>query len=182
MKCLGPNEVADQLLPKGFSINTNRHVVSAWMNDLKYKVAAKYPVGQPATSYFANRLVSWIQTSQIRMLWLTNWETRPPNCVAFFDLIRSAHHENRFLSDAPGHVFDAADTAVGEDGLDDGLETVTIAGMILLLICYNWEGYLLGLDTHDVIYVGDSTVEFFSLNSEKIADASQIVKLFGGDS
>lgn len=63
------------------------------------------------------------------LLDFTDWSHYSPDQMAIVSAVRASHGESRWLTDAPGHAFEA-----GEKDL--------LTGMLALTMTFGWEAYL----------------------------------------
>ncbi len=53
-----------------------------------------------------------------------------------------------------------------------------MSGLVLLAMCYGWEGYLLSQHHDEGVFLGDERVTFFSDSHQRIDEASSLAKAF----
>jgi hypothetical protein len=105
VKCLTQVESKNWFAAKGIQIDEYRNLVFS----KKHKqVILTLPRNALALDYFSAQLTHWISTPQNRMLWLSNWETDPPDQIVLFETLRLGCGESRPAIEVPGHLFDDA--------------------------------------------------------------------------
>jgi hypothetical protein len=131
-------------------------------------------------SSLATHLVDWLPSACERMLWLSNWETYPPDQTILFETVRRGCGETRHIIDAPGHLFQSSaydrndyDTRTPQDHEENGL----LWGLLLLMITFNWDGYLV-TPNGDCISLADTSIAIFSDDDAKIDEAYKIADVF----
>lgn len=134
---------------------------------------APFPRNGFDLTHISGALANWIEPSEERMLWLKNWETTPPFEMEFFEFARGS---NVHLIDAPGHLF-GNDVEIGNrDGC--GRDTAVIGGLLLLVMCYDWEAYLVGRGRTEYVYVSDGHVWISSSEAENLERGLTIFRSF----
>ena len=115
------------------------------------------------------------------MLWLKKWETYPSNEIIFVETVRIGCGESRHIVDAPGHIFEIGefDGRNYESGmLQDNPKNAVLSGFILLIMCFDWDVYILSKSSLDYIYLGDQRILFSSINKDKIQEAETLLHKF----
>jgi hypothetical protein len=135
----------------------------------------------PRLIFFSDQLVEWLPIGRDRMLWLNNWETYPPSQTIFFEKVRRGCNENRHIIEAPGHLFEQSTHGKADyerRTVHEHEETATMAGLLLLLVCFNWDGYLLGERGEHYIMIRDNGIVICSSRDSKIKEACTLAKKF----
>ena len=131
--------------------------------------------------YFSDQLVDWLPNGRERMLWLRSWETYPVNQTIFFERVRRGSNENRHIIEAPGHLFESS-THDREDYDNrtayEHEENAIIAGLLILVVCFNWDAYLVAQGREDYVRIQDNGIMLCSPNDSKIEEASAIARKF----
>jgi hypothetical protein len=102
------------------------------------------------------------------MLWVSNWETEPPEPLVLFEKVRAGCGERRTLIDAPGHLFEASD-------LHDG---AVLTGLSLLVFAFGWEGYIVSEQQSEFVFFGDEHIVFSSVDANKMNEIPDLLKSF----
>jgi len=115
-----------------------------------YRSVFKMPVSTDArTQLFLSRhLAEWIQSSDV-LLWVTSWALYTPEEMKMFLDFRQSFGEQRRLIDAPGHLFQNGDA-------DDVRHTTSL---LLYMMAFNWEGFVLSHDAQSIIWMADEILE-----------------------
>jgi hypothetical protein len=114
------------------------------------------------------------------MLWLSNWETYPSNQIIFFETVRRGCKEDRHIIDAPGHLFESSAYDINDYESrtpDDEQENAVMSGLLLLMICFTWDGYLI-TPNQDCIILDDNCLTFCSWDDSKIEEAYELAAIF----
>ncbi len=133
-------------------------------------------------AFFSVQVVDWLANGCQRMLWLSNWETYTSNQAIFFERVRLGCNENRHLIEAPGHLFESSSYDRGDyDSRTaiDHQENAILSGLFLLMVSFNWDGYLVAQNQCDYVMLRDRGVMFFSPHDSKIDEAIALSKRFG---
>jgi len=163
MKCLTYSESENWLGSKGIQIDGYRNLVFS----KKHKqVILTLPKNALALSYFSAQLINWIPSHPNRMLWLSNWETDPPDQIVLFETIRLGCGESRPTIEVPGHLFDDATAQ----------QNAILTGLSFIVLAFNWQGYLVGHS--DYIYLGDEFVRFGVASEERLASVFSLAEEF----
>ena len=165
MKCLTFSDSKVWLELIGVRIDENRcplfdRKVDATMATLPTDVSALY--------YLCIGIVDRFPKGPNSLLWLSSWETYPPEQIALFETIRRGNGETRSLIDAPGHLF-------GGDSLQ---ERTMMIGLIFLILAFNWEGYLISsIETYS--HFGDQYIVFADSNVANSQVYKRLLDQFG---
>jgi len=124
----------------------------------------------------AAAIVNWLPAGDERMLWLKYWETRPKPEWEFFEAIRGT---NTHLIDAPGQVFGPDNLMNATEDEDcSGPETSKLSGLTLLVMCYEWDAYLVADGKTDYVYISDGFVLFSSTDEARLRQATELLQSF----
>ena len=182
MQCLTATESREWLALSGAKLDENRNIVFSYSKgDREHRLAVDLPKTPVALSYFAARLADWLPDAEQRMLWLSNWDTYPPDHITFFDKLRRGYGEERPLIEAPGHLFSWDAATVYEPSSEMPPATrdhAAISGLVLLVMCYGWEGYLVARGHNDHIFLGDARIVFASARRQRIEDTANLANTF----
>jgi hypothetical protein len=119
-------------------------------------------------SGLATSLVQWTSQGSTLMLWLSNWESDPPEPFHLFQAFRAGAGLSDSLIDVPAMSFESSTPS----------DLMMASNLIFLILAFNWEGYLLAEGDHDHIYLGDECFSFFSSKAQRLKNANQIVNSF----
>ena len=162
MKCLTDSESEQWLLSASMTINgpdlRPQWPFTTLMTDVPRSLNF---------SGFAKRAAGWISDRAERMLWISNWNTDPPEGLSLFEASRRGWGENRRLFEAPGHIFNSPD------------DSIILASYCCLILAFNWEGFVVAAKDREFIYLGDEHVVFSSSQSEKMNEATALRTAFG---
>jgi hypothetical protein len=115
-------------------------------------------------NYFSDRLADWLPHGVSRIIWLSDWQPRPFQLVPFTKM-RLGCGESRGLDEAPGHLFESSTEG----------EVAIIAGLLFLIMAFNWSAFFVAEKIGDYIYCGDEYIIFSSANREKMEEASRLI-------
>jgi hypothetical protein len=115
-----------------------------------YRSVFKMPVSADARTqlFLSRRLAQWIQSSDV-MLWITSWAVYTPEEMDVFVDLRQGFGEQRRLVDAPGHLFHTGDAE----------ELRHTASILLLMMAFNWEGFVVSSDAQSILWMADEMLE-----------------------
>lgn len=140
-----------------------------------------FQIDAPRLIYFLDQLVDWLPNGRERMLWLRSWETYPVNQTIFFERVRRGCNENRHIIEAPGHLFESS-THDRKDydnrTAHEHEENAIIAGLLMLVVCFNWDAYLVAQGREDYVRIQDNGIMLCSPNDSKIEEASAMARKF----
>jgi len=180
MKCLTLVECQQRLAPSGVSISEHGYFIfPKRQGSAPYVIKTDLPIGASKLMWFFSALVDWLPNGCNRMLWLSKWLTYPPDQVVVFEKLRRGCGELRHIVEAPGHLFVSStyenyegksDCDVEEDGI--------LAAMLLLMVSFDWEGYLVADNSDDRILIGDEYLEFCSVDILRIQRIIKIAKSY----
>ena len=129
--------------------------------------------------WFFSSIVDWLPNGCSRMLWLYKWLTYPPDQIVVFENLRRGCGESRHIIDAPGHLFESSKYRNYESKTDcDIQEDSVLAAMALLMVSFDWEGYIITDRSDAHILIGDEYLEFFSLDHDKIQQIEKIANSY----
>jgi hypothetical protein len=180
MKSLSAVECQEWFSRFGVTIIGNHDL--SFDNDVKgdrRTALGEVPKDPVRLAYFAAALISWLPRGRERMLWLKNWHTYPSDHMTFFEIVRAGCGEARHIKQAPGHIFEstAYDDYERRTRRDEEEEAI-MSGLVVLIMCFDWETYLLAQNCDDYVYVGDNHVLFSSKNQRRIDEASELMRRF----
>jgi hypothetical protein len=163
MKCLTDSESEQWLLSASMTIEPHSKLRPQWpFTTLMTDVPRCLNL-----SGFASRAAGWISDRAERMLWISNWNTDPPEGLSLFEASRRGWGENRSLFEAPGHIFN--------NSPDD---SIILASYCCLILAFNWEGFVVAAKDREFIYLGDEYVVFSSSQSEKMNEVTALRTAF----
>ena len=162
MKCLTYDESQKWLASMGVRIDENRNL---WFSKEQEKIMSTMPKRALTLNFFSARLTDWLPVDFSRMLWLSSWETYPPDQFILFGKTRLGCGESRTPIEAPGHLFESSTEE----------EKAIMTGLIFLIMAFNWEGYIVAKNHNDYIYLGDEHIVFSSADGNKMAEASKLI-------
>lgn len=161
MKCLSSEESRDWLASTNVQIDGNNNLL---LPKRPGEIMATMPKRVDNLIYFSARLTDWFPNSFSRIIWLSDWQTFPFQLIPF-EKIRLGCGETRPLVDAPGHLFEGP----AEE------ESAIMAGLIFLVMAYNWSAYVVVKNCMDYVYLGDEYIIFSSADKKKMEEASKLI-------
>ena|ERR1039458_6274915 len=167
MKCLTYDETQAWLNSFDVKIGEHRHLSFAQPQDKLMITLPREPV---RLHDFASRVNEWLPQNVSQLIWISNWETSPPDQFLLFEKLRAGCGEVRQLIESPGHLFEPAAPSTSEKAIANGI--------IFLILAFNWEGYLVAESCNDHIYLGDECLSFFSADDKKLKAATDMVQSF----
>lgn len=171
MQCLSHAQAKLWLEEIGLGLERDREV--SFVNAKFQQVTCTIPCKPLKIAYFASSLVKWLPDGFSRLFLLHEWTTYPLLHSIFFQKLRSADCGTQPIIDAPAHLFMPF---VGDDhGFYTKEETATLSGLLLLSICFGWEGYLVSQTGSSFVILGDGYISFASSDAEKISEARSLV-------
>jgi hypothetical protein len=183
MKCLTYAESEAWFASFGVKIIESRHLSFPLRARKERRILiTDFQIDAPRLIYFSDELVDWLPGGCKRMLWLSNWETYPVNQTIFFEKVRRGSNEERHIIEAPGHLFESSthDRRDYESRTaNEHEENAIMAGLVLLVVCFNWDGYLVVQDQDDYVMIRDNGIMFCSPNDSKIEEACALANQFG---
>lgn len=116
-----------------------------------YRSVFKMPVSTDARTqlFLSHHLAEWIQSSLDTLLWVTSWASYTSEEMEMFLEFRQGFGEQRQLIDAPGHLFQSGDM--------DNINHIT--SILLFMMAFNWEGFVLSSDAQTIIWMADEILE-----------------------
>jgi hypothetical protein len=168
MKCLTPTETAAWLAT--FSVQRGSG------NSLRFPVEMKKVMTTVAHDVATLRHMSfwlseWWPESEKKLIVLTDWHFHTPDEGVIFEKIRNGCGEFRLFTDAPGHFFGGWSDECAED-------KALFMGIIFHMIGCSWFGFAASESGKQFLCFGDEFIEFFSNDSEKLAEISELVAIF----
>ncbi len=94
-----------------------------------YEVFFAAPTEARAQGLLARDLVAWVGEFETALFWLSDWPAYKLDEMAIALSLRRAHGEQRWLIDAPGHVFEFK-------------ERDELVGWVSLMMSFGWDGHL----------------------------------------
>lgn len=139
----------------------------------RLRLLAYVPKNVEKLNLFVSWLARWLPKGHARMLWLKHWTTYPPDHTILFEKFRRGCGEPRTLGEAPGHLFGPSSSSNFEKRTHFEIEEdVVLATMILFVIHFDWDAYILAECCDDYVYLSDGYVSFSSPNEIKIRELS----------
>jgi hypothetical protein len=180
MKCLTYVESEEWLAASAVKITEHRQLAfPTEKRKARRTLIVSLPKEPLRIGLFSDQLMDWLPNGCGRMLWLSTWRTYPPNQPILFKTVRRGCGESRHIIDAPGHLFELSAYNGYENRTPrDVQENAILAGFVLLMICFDWEGYIVTQNHDDYILLGDAYIEFFSTSGEKVKEASSLAEKF----
>jgi hypothetical protein len=126
MQCITPPECLDWLEAKKIDAVSDRGFPEVVGN---YEVFFAAPDKARLQTILARELVEWIGEFETVLFWISDWPAYKPEEMAIITALRRAHGEDRWLIDAPGHIF----TREEKDEL---------IGWVSLMMAFGWDGFL----------------------------------------
>lgn len=143
------------------------------------RLDAEFPRTPLQITHFVERTVDWLPRNYERFLWLSDWQTYPPHPLGIFELLRRGCGESRHIIDAPGCVFNP-DLGLKDQEFSAEPDTVPLAGFILLLMNFDWAGYLVSQDAAFISSVrfDDEVISFSTTDPTRLDDARSLCSQF----
>ncbi|HEX3624144.1 MAG TPA: hypothetical protein VH280_01835 [Verrucomicrobiae bacterium] len=164
MKCLTTQESENWLSSINVHIDgTNNLLLSKRPGELM----STMPKRADNLIYFSARLTDLLPGDSSRIIWLSDWNNFPFQVIPF-EKIRAGCGESRPIFDAQGHLFESATEE--ENGI--------LAGLIFLIMAFNWSAYVVVRESADYVYLGDEYIIFSSSNGKQTEEASKLMKDF----
>lgn len=181
MKCLTHAESERWLASFGVSINENDNLeFPKRPGRTIHAIRIDLPKDGTRWMWFFSSILDWMPNDCNRMLWLYSWHTYPPYHYVVFEKLRRGCGEFRHIIDAPGHLFDSSAYDNYENKTDNDVqEDGVLAAMVLLMVSFDWEGYIVTDKSEDRILIGDEYLEFYSTDYNKMQHLIEIAKSYG---
>ncbi|MGE5145700.1 MAG: hypothetical protein ACM3N5_03075 [Candidatus Eiseniibacteriota bacterium] len=182
MRRLTYDECGTWLASSGFTITSSRDLNITGIDRATHKgLFAHFPSELLQVTRLANALATWLPADRDRLLWLKYWHTYPAFPLQSFEqMIGTA--DSRHLIDEPGFLF-ARDESRPRDDVDPHEtcmpEVALLSGLLLLVMCYDWEAYLVGEGRTDYVYISDEHVMFGSADAARIEFGAKVFCDFG---
>jgi hypothetical protein len=133
-------------------------------------VLVSLPSNPRQIAYFAMRIIEWLPTERTRLLWVSKWHIYPLLQKIFFETARRGCGCNDSLSLSPGHLFQPNKDADFDIEYSSG-EHAALSGLLLLMMSFDWQGFVAADRCADQIVVGDESVFFCSNDPDRISSA-----------
>lgn len=173
MICLTVEESEAWFKPKGISIKNGHDLDFGTEAKLHGRHIATYkmPANPEELARYIQAIVGWLPNGGQRLLWLKSWHTYPVSEMKFVETIRRGSGEVRPIIETPAHLFESTEYKDYESRtpLDENEEAI-MSGLALVLVCFDWNAYLLAQNHSDYIYLADGCAYFSSTNSQRIED------------
>ncbi|MGA2051902.1 MAG: hypothetical protein ABSH19_01185 [Opitutales bacterium] len=150
------------------------------------KIMSVFPKNTGKLFAFSTSLVDWLPRNIERAMYLSSWETYPPDQMVIMKKFRLGCGESRNVIDAPAHLFESQPIGnrydmdeparLGENRIVQ--ESAEMAGLIFLAITFQWQGYILAKNCLDHIYLGDEFIVFHSDDSEKLKVTHELLAAY----
>ena len=115
----------------------------------------------------SHKLAQWLDFPE-SLLWMSVWTAYEPDEMELFLRFRRQYDSERHsLINARGHLFDQKNDQ----------EVDTMAEVVLFMMAFNWEGYLISSDLQCVIWMADEIIQTVVQDREKDLE---MLKLFTG--
>lgn len=123
---------------------------------------------QPSKSQvvLAHDLAAWSYAPNA-LFWMSTWPLFEPYQMELFAAWRRNYGDGGELIENRGHLFDETD--IGE-----GVWTLT--QLLLYVMAFNWEGYLLHPNQEIVVWMGDDIIEIISQEESKDKALKQLLQ------
>lgn len=136
-------------------------------------------VGLPSNprqiAYFSMRIVEWLHTESVRLLWVWKWHQYPLVQKTLFETVRRGRGVEAALSLSPGHLFQPNRDADFEIEYSSE-EHAILSGLLLLMMLFDWQGFVAAEGRQDQIIIGDESILFCSTDPTKLAEAVDLAK------
>jgi hypothetical protein len=183
MKCLTLSEFQGWAGSFDVCVDGNRNLL--FPKELT-QVMSVLPQSASQLFAFSTSLLSWLPPNVERALYLSNWETYPPDQMVVIKKLRLGCGEARHVIDAPVHLFEGLPVGnryeIDEPArlIDNQTiqESAAMAGLIFLAMTFSWQGYILAKNCNDHVYLGDEFIAFKSDDHEKLRAAHKLLAAF----
>jgi hypothetical protein len=179
MRCLAVDDAATLLEKSGFSVSDSGLLYpdkTLWKTQTR--VDGRPPNNATTLPYFVNDLNRWLPNSAGRVLWMSDWDN---NFLSTFEAsmaVRRAAGEARPILQARGHYF-APFPYHEQDQVEiseaQNAKTGLLVGLVILVMCAAWSGYLVTEDCEDWIKLWEGNLFFYSHDAEKVAAAEALL-------
>ncbi|MGH6779299.1 MAG: hypothetical protein ACRECL_15035 [Bradyrhizobium sp.] len=179
MQCLTDIEFSRWLSNFGVKLIKDDNLKFCGQADRRFRLLAYVPKDAEKLYLFASWLARWLPKGHDRVLWLKHWMTYPPDHTILFERLRRGCGESRPLGESPGHLFGPPSLSSFEERtLFEIEEDVVLAAMILFVIHFDWDVYILADNCDDYVYLSDGYVSFSSPDQSKISELSSQLNNF----
>jgi hypothetical protein len=171
VKCLTPIEAREWLAPIGIAIADDFTVDFHKMaGGKRHAVQHRLLKGDVGPWHISEAIIAWFPNKHERMLWFSWWGSYPEGQVSFVERLRLGCGESRNLFDAPGHLFEPTPSADYDNKSPHEVdEKAVMAGLVLLVLLFEWDAVLFSNRSNDYILMSDGYVLFSSENPARIA-------------
>ncbi len=165
MKCLTFGESEQWLLSSGVRLDEHRNLQFSREHE---RIMVTMPRSASPLVYLSSQLARWVSADVGRFLWLSHWQTYPPDQLVQFETMRLGCGETRRIIDSPGHLFEHS----GEES------NAILAGLIFLIMAFNWEAYITAHGRDEFFYLGDEHIVFSSRDPLKVKTVAELMSAF----
>jgi hypothetical protein len=179
MHCLAVDDAAILLRKSGFLVaDSGLLYTDHAVRKMQTRVDGRPPDNTTTLRYFVNDLNRWLPNNKGRVLWMFDWDNNFPSLHEAFIAIRRVAGETRTILQARGHYF-APFPYHEQDQVEiseaQNAETGLLVGLVILLMCAGWSGYLVTEDCEDWIEFWEGNLFFYSHDAEKVAAAEALL-------
>lgn len=175
MKLLTAETSREWLALRSLSISSDRDVLAAKAQRVPSEnaVFAHFPKDGTKLADLAASLASWHPSNRERLLWLKNWDDNPYYKIPLFNAIHKGENPDALIVQ-PSMLFSPSQGAEDARG-DDWM----LSGFLLLIMCFDWECYVVSGDDGDRIYISDEYVMFLSDDHRMVERGKLIFNEYG---
>lgn len=179
MRCLTVDDAAILVGKSGFLVSDSGLLYpDEALSKAQARVDGRPPDNATTLPYFVNDLNGWLPNNTGRVLWMYDWDNNFPSPFEAFIAVRRAAGEARPISQARGHYF-APFPYHEQDQVEiseaQNTETGLLVGVVILVMCAGWSGYLVAEDCEDWIEFWEGNLFFYSHETEKVAAAEALL-------
>jgi hypothetical protein len=140
-----------------------------------FEAGAKHVLmaSSPRNAVDLGALGSWLvhrsPLNRGRALWLRHWFTYPPDQEKLFERLKGTSGDDRSVGTTPAFLFEPR----SRDDLEmrtalEVEEDSTLLGMILFVLIFDWQAYLLADGCSGYVYFADEHISFISTDRAEI--------------
>ena len=178
LKCLTYEESARWLSSSCVKLSSDVPEAFPGVNKVEMRnVMVFLPQNANQLGYFSVRIVEWLPTESARFLWIWKWHHYPLVREILFETVRRGYGADKDLALCPGHMFEPNRDADFEVEYSSS-EHAILSGLILLMMMFDWQGFVLAEGCDDQLIVGDESIFFCSNSLDKIAAAVDLASTY----
>ncbi len=158
------------------SLDLGREFPQLAKTDL-HNVMVPLPSTPTKVAYFALRVIEWLPVERTRLLWLTKWHQYPLLQRLFFETVRRSCGIADSISLSPGLLVGPNQDQTFEVEYSSPQHSI-LGGLLLLMLSYDWQGFIVAQDCSDQIIIGDENIYFCSNDRDRISAAVELAKQY----